>query len=339
MGIYIFLLFFLLFSSISKKWAKNIYILIPFLIIPLGIRSLEVGTDTDTYNNVFESIRIYGRSYIEPMWFLLNKFVIILGGGFSSLMLIVSFLTIYPIVYIVNKESENPNLSLFIYYSLCFYGMAFNISRQILALSFVFVGYFYLNKGKTFKFALMVILASSFHISSIVSFAVYFFNKLNLTSKRIFMLLGSSLFFGTFLINDGVIGLFAGKYASYIMSSAGYRTSLLIPLVITIILNLLFTFIYIYSKSDIKIGLWFKIYLLSIIINNLSYTLILGSRLLLFFSIAQIIYFVTFIYNNRVKQKKVVVGVIMIYVLILFLRMVLTNGGEIVPYDYSFKLL
>lgn len=339
MIIYVILWFLLLFSSAKKKYSMYIYIIIPFLVIPLGLRTLDVGTDTHTYKNIFDNIRILNRSYIEPMWFVLNKFVLLLGGGFSSLMLLVSFITIYPVMRVASNESENPNLSLFFYYSLCFYGMAFNISRQILAISFILVAYSYLNKKKIMKFVLMVCFAALFHLSSIIALGALVFDKIKLTSKRIYIMLCSSFFFGTFMLNDSVISLVAGKYSSYILSSEGYRDSLVLPIILTVILNLLFIFLYIYSQKEIKSSLWFKIYLLSVIINNLSYTLILGSRLLLVFSIAQIIYFVSFIYNNRIKQKWIAFSFILLYVLILFLRMILTNGGEIVPYDFSFKLI
>ncbi|MCT4599401.1 MAG: EpsG family protein [Marinifilaceae bacterium] len=303
------------------------------LIIPLGIRSIDVGTDTITYFNIFEDIRISGSSYIEPMWLLINKFVLFFNGDFTSLMLLVSFLTIYPLGLYLRKESENPNLSLFLYYSLCFYGMAFNISRQILATSFIFIAYYYLSKNKRIKYTLMVIFASLFHLSSIFALFVYLFNKIKLTTKKIYLLLVFSMFFGTFLINDKVIRIIAGKYANYILTSEGYRTSLIIPIVLTLILNCLFIFLYLTSENKIKVTLWFKVYFLSVIVNNMSYTLILGSRLLIFFSISQIIYFVSFIYNNRIKQKYISFSVILLYSLVLFLRMILTNGGEIVPYN------
>lgn len=334
MELYITIWLVLLLLSIFYRKNKLIFsILILVLSLIAALRADSVGTDTDIYREIMDYISQGKANYIEPGWYLVNKIILFIGGDFNFLLWVASLMTLIPISYVIVKHSPNFILSLFFYYSMYLYLNSFNMVRQAIAISLVLLSYTFLINNKRLWYWLSFFLAVTFHYTAIITCVAVIFRKIKLTNSRIFFGMILSFFIGTFLLNDSLLSLILGPYALYLQGgSFGYRESLLIPFLLTFSLNILFALIYCTSRQEFKSSLWMNLFILFILLNNLSYTLVLGSRVILYFSIVQIILFPKYFTQNNVKQKYFVVILSVVYFSILFFKILLANGSDVWPY-------
>ena len=335
MAVYIILWFLLLFLAGSSKTVQKplLYGSVLLLSLLAGFRSLDTGTDTLTYRDIFEWTQLGSAAYVEPGWRILNYTVGAAGGDYHFFLWLSSFLMLFITARVIVKDSPNPMLSMFIYFSMYIYLNSFNLMRQALAMSFLLLAYSHLYRNRTKLFFLDILLATLIHFFSIVAVSVFWLRKIRLSPSRIVWLCLLSLTAGLFLINDNILSLILGKYAVYLsMEGFGYRDDTTGAIMLTLILNLLLLFIVRTLPTDLRENLWFKIYFWSIIINNGSLRLVLGSRVLLLFSIAQVIFFVLYCYKNRITQPRLAGTIVISYLAVLFYKMLLNNAGEVVPY-------
>jgi hypothetical protein len=214
------------------------------LSIVSGVRDIDVGTDTETYFKIMRWIKNGEAKYIEPGWRFLNNAVIILGCNYNLLLLLVSSLTLLPVAYVITKNSPNWTLSLFFYYSMYLYLNSFNIMRQVLATSFIILAFHFLLeiKKRLILFGGTVLVATTFHYTAVVSIITFIYQKIKLSKYKIYGGLLFSFIAGTFFMRDHMLKIVAGPYYSYFIEkpSFGFRESLVIPIILTVILNVLF---------------------------------------------------------------------------------------------------
>lgn len=88
--------------------------------------------------------------------------------------LVYGFLTVYP-VYLVSLKFNKSNIALtmFVFY-LGFFVSSLNIMRQYLALSLVVLSLPFVFEKRFRPFLLCILLASTFHLSAIISIPIYF---------------------------------------------------------------------------------------------------------------------------------------------------------------------
>ncbi len=79
---------------------------------------------------------------------------------------IVSILFVIPLIF----YSKNIYISAVLYVMLNTYAISLNFSRQIIAMAILFAGFGLLQKKKYLRYALVILLAMSFHLSSAVMF-------------------------------------------------------------------------------------------------------------------------------------------------------------------------
>ena len=297
--------------------------LVVFLSIVVGFRGIEVCPDTQTYEVIYNSVVVdKDYTYPEPLWVLINFLVYVLGGNFHVLLWISSLITFFCISKVLIKYSPNIIFSLFLLYSLYFIFYSMNITRQMIAVSFVFYAYSKLVEGKRNLFIFYGLIAFLFHYSAIVTFLVLPFLKIQITAKRLYWGIALSLFGGLFFISEGLLSYILGPYAIYLSSSEnGFRSSILLPLILSLFLNALCVFIYNTS------------YILGIIANNLLMGLSLGTRVVMFFSIVQIIILPMYVYNNRLKPKGFALFILLCYVGSLFFMLLFTGSVGVYPYN------
>lgn len=300
MSFYILLFCILLLLSFLK-YNKYIYWGTIFsLVMIAGLRSEEIGVDTHTYKNIFGWISDGIIYPIEPAWYLLNR-LIAWGGSFNLLLLITSLLTLIPIGVVSLRCSSTPQMSLFFYYGLYAYINSFNGMRQFVAISFVLLAYSYITQKK--KFWGYLIVASMFHYSAIFSFTAVLVDKISLTKQRIISGIIFSLFIGVFL-NNSIFLVIVGPYAGYLESSEGYRDNFLLAAIMAILMNCLYMCVFFTLRREYKQNLWTKMFFVGIIILNITMRLELGARIILYFTLCQIIFYPMFFRYNIVKNKK-----------------------------------
>lgn len=321
-------------SFVKPKNNLLYYSFIIFLVLLAGFRDVTIGTDTPTYFDIFEWITDESGKYIEPGWYYLNRIVFLCGGNFTTLLLVTSSLTIVPLVYLSNHYKNYRYEILFFYYSMYFYLNSYNGMRQYLAVS---IGLFIFEqirlKKEKWKVICSIIIATMFHYSALLLLLSLIVNKIKIKNSICLCLLFISFVIGSFA-NISFFEFFAGKYASYLFRDEyGFRESSFSIYFLTLLMNCIFIWIVLFKNKRFE-EFWLVLFFLGIVLLNFTFRIGLGARLILYYTITQILVFPMFIHHNIIKNKLFVHLIILIYFSLLFYRNFWSGstGGDIIPY-------
>lgn len=314
---------------------KNIYsyCTVYFILLLIGsLRSIETGTDTSNYYELYNIINndpigiYYALGFVEPGWVYLNYIVGNIFNDYRFIIYIGIFLSITPIFIRSWKSFDNPFLVIFFYVTLYFYLNAFNITRQMIAVSIILFCLDYLEKNKIKQYIIGVFCAMLFHYSAIFSLLhIYIVKRVKLTTSFIIVILSLTYIFGLYIVPALIPHIpLVGHYSAYIMDAQSSGS------ITRILLNVFFIFIIISCNTD-KIQSYLNLFLVGIIIYNLfAYSSAVG-RLALYFTCTQLFLLAkldsTYIFNTYTLRS-----FSFIYATIYYFIMLNANSGEIVPY-------
>lgn len=167
----------------SNKVLNCIFIGIALLLPALlaGMRDSSVGTDTSHYIRYFEYVkdtgsRVQNFKYLDlergfgVFLYLISRFT---NNVFWMLFLSELFICFFVWKAIDDNVSDQYKVFSMVLYYLLFYSFSFNIMRQMMAMSILLFSYRYIKKRELFKFLICVVIASLFHTSAIIGFALY----------------------------------------------------------------------------------------------------------------------------------------------------------------------
>lgn len=227
--VYFNLLFLMLFFALKGRFVyvesvfnlkrDNKYFIISIISIFLfslviGLR-YYVGGDyvgyLDDYNNFNLGIS-YSDSRYELGYFSLMIILKLLGLKYPFLFIVVSFL---QILFIYNWTSNFKFLLpgiIYFYFTTLYLFESMNIMRQALSFSILLFSTIYIHKSEKIKFIGMVLLASSFHKSSIFFLPFYFFvtkewisNKYTQIALMVLAFLSSQFLFDEFFLKITIL--------------------------------------------------------------------------------------------------------------------------------------
>src|SRR5699024_8662706 len=135
-------------TNYNKKLPNFIFI-IPSFSLLLFVSSFrgDFMVDYNNYVDIFKAINLFGfiESFksginIEFGYLLLNRFIGVFTNNPVYLFLVTSFVILYGFYHQFNRYSVSIWLSVFLFVTAGSYYASFNITRQIFAVSIVFVG-------------------------------------------------------------------------------------------------------------------------------------------------------------------------------------------------------
>lgn len=183
-----------LFYGVKSRYFNFLFVLISILIFALliGLRSVSVGNDTESYLRIFErSFSNPDHGYIQRLesgYILLNRFVYsIFDGSFTALMLITGLVSISLIFFTLAKFSKDFFLSLMVFLSVGPFFFLHSGMRQGMALSILFFSSRYILNSNLFRFFFSVAVASLFHLSALIMLPFYLIKKYTPKFQLIFM--------------------------------------------------------------------------------------------------------------------------------------------------------
>ena len=329
------MLYLLIGSLCFKKSFFPYAIIVLIMILTFGLRDVSVGTDTKNYSQMFNLINSEGNNgiliseVIEPGWLLLNKLVYFLGGQWDTMIFISGILVLSPIFWTLWNYTENPFLSLLLYFLLGYYFSSFNILRQMIAVSIVFLAYSkYFQDKKLFSYLILVIIASSFHLSALISFIIPLLVKYVKPSiNKAIVFFPISIIIGFYLIPRFIfiIPIF-GKYAIYLTGDV--LTTVSEMQIVYNIVALMFI------ASSEKQNNYLKLFYISTILMNMFGFSEIIVRFVFYFQISILVLSSNLKcsnYSNRLLLKLCII----LYGLLFFSRILANNSMEILPYSVS----
>jgi len=317
----------ILLFSYFKNNKIFVFLLFALLWILAAFRDISVGTDTVNYLANFVWVRDHDVMFTEPGWYWLNKLALFLNGDFGMVLVLSSLLVLLPIYYVISSNSTNAILSIFFYYTSYLYLYSFNITRQCIAVSLVFLAFFFLIRGKKWVSVLFILAASAFHTSALVALPIIVIGYL--PKKRGFYLYAVGICFMVGLFFSGPVLFSLINMLGYGIYLQNYSFGNIIGNALYLIVVNTFFFFILNNIKDYE-NIQFKLFFVFVALTNLLARVPFGDRVLLYFSIIPILFFPYVIYNNKAKQKDLVFLIIIAYSLFTFYRKF--GYGEIFPY-------
>ena len=153
------------------------------------------------------SIKQFRSQSVEIGYRMLNIVIRKFTDEYWVLILIISILTICPIIHIVNKYSDKIDVPVAVmFYISCFFFSGFSPLRQALAASIALVSFDAIIEEKPYKAILWTFIAALFHVSALAMLfpiIILSFKKINkYFIAFILLLMFCTVYFGRFYISD-----------------------------------------------------------------------------------------------------------------------------------------
>jgi hypothetical protein len=346
--------FFSLFSNNNLRKDLN-YLILFFCIFLLtfiaGFRG-NIDGDYNSYLEMYNTINKHSNEYIvEPGYAIINTIFYKLGLSFHGLVFFIAILCIPPKLIFIYKYSDNYLLSILIYFSTFYFLFDFTQIRQGCAVTFFILSLRYIINKSFIKYLICILIASSFHVASLVLLPMYFFLNIKYNQLILYCL----LFFCTiitllqyrfpilnfFLNLENINQVYLNK-ANYYNSSETFSYLSIKQILLS------FALVFIRDKLvDIKFSIkniLINIYLFGIIITTIfNQASEISYRLKWFFLWSEclvVIFIVNFLIIKYGIKRKFLYFILIIYynISLLILLNNLSNNGEFIfPYKLFFQ--
>lgn len=164
------------------------------LILVSGLRS-NIG-DTYVYKSIYETTDFtweYIQSQKDMGFGVFQKFLKLISNDPQILLLTTAAITNIIIIAVFYKYSRMFEISTYVYITGGMFLVSMNGMRQLLAAAIAFTATKYLIERKPIKFFIIIILASTIHISALVLLPMYFFVKYKAWSKGTYIVLAFAI--------------------------------------------------------------------------------------------------------------------------------------------------
>ncbi len=203
----------------------SVFYMVIILVLFSGLRS-EVGIDFNSYQHYYNEIVENQNINVEYGFVLVSLMCDRLTLGYHGVLFIYSTLTVIMIVSFYMRFSDQPLLSVYLFFSLpILYLSSFNIIRQFLAIAIFVYALKFLNNRHIWIYFICCIFSGIFvHKSAFLMLPMYFVLSIrfkNISYFYLMLIYFSLFFFADILARE--IG-FSGRYFStkYMVNAYSY---------------------------------------------------------------------------------------------------------------------
>ena len=352
----------LLYEMLAKSVGKTVktaalFTMCFILCFFMAFRDYSVGIDTREYIRAFEQIKnfnlydaitqeVYGLGnytlQLETGYRVFNWFSGLIIKNNQILLVTESILVFSLLYYVIKRDSKNPLLSAWLYLTLGIFQTEMNISRNAIAMLIFYCSLKYILSKEPVKYYLAIMIAISFHYSSVIFLPLYFvINNVDLNWKTIRRVLLCAAVIAVLLpVIRVILALFIPqRYQKYLFGTVNDFSSIIVGAFYLALLLFVsasmgkrcFTVI-----LDDKIGAW--LFLLNIVFFILAFSLHNSARIAALFGPYIIVFLPNLIYKgiNKGKQLQICSMVFFICLVQYILRLSINNIGGTIPYSFCF---
>ncbi len=177
--IFIILLWFALKPFGYKNRLKTYSIAIcTILFCIMGFKAVTVGNDTPVYVDLYYQLQDINELFLNPTryeigYVIFSKIISRVFANHQALFIIIALIVMYGTNKFIVSNSNKIWLSFYLLVSLRQYYFFMSGLRQTIAVILICISYKYIKERKVFKFILIVLLATTFHNTSIIFMIAY----------------------------------------------------------------------------------------------------------------------------------------------------------------------
>lgn len=337
-----------------KQFKKYFFIFLSstHLFIIQGLRSQFVGGDLPGYNLLYYGIDSIDKMmdfYFEPGYSILTMALSKIGISFQFFIVLISLFVFISLSFFIYRYSEYPYVSYLLYLYFGIYDFGFSGLRQIIAMSIILLSFDQLNKNKTLNFFILVIVAGTFHVTSLFFFIVYLI-LLNSKTKQIYkysypILLIIIILFGNQIVYDSTMWFRPELISSYATSFKDGFGMDEIVLIILFTLGVMLKYIRPIENSNDIYERLLTIVSIALIFQLLSPYSYYFTRLNLYYY-QFVTVFATIVIQQlidlsstkhvliKVISKGIILGVLFLLFFAFYHNYLDTNPHQIIPYEF-----
>lgn len=333
----------------GKKIKKNnLFLAIVFisLFILVGFRSYSMGNDTITYVRSFENAITYKWNYLDMTRFEKGfvLFEILLGFVTKEprlFIIITSFIFNFSVYKFIKKYSDNYYLSVIMYVCLLFFYSSMTAMRQFFAVIIILYAYKYIKRKQLIPFVILVLVATTFHITSIICIVLYPMSIIGFSRKKSIILIMVSL-----LILES-ISVVSVKFSSFLGWDYTYGTrtddfSLANFLYFVTFFTMFLVSMWLYKRNKItnkENEFYIYVLLFSALINLIAIKMNILSRASEYFTIFSIIALPNIINSCCSKKEIINFNIVIVILLVLYSTIIIKYRPEWnSSFNYKFQL-
>ena len=291
-------------SDGTQNKEKYIYIFfVCFFTLVSGIR-YEVGADFANYEIMYNNPNSVLNNFVEPSWHIISDVFHYFNLKSVSWFMFTSFIINMNLLRTVRRYSKSFILSMFIYVSSGqLFLQSMNIVRQYFAISIIF-GFInlYIDR-KYFKFLIIILIASLFHTSALVSIPLFFLAKIKIKPFGLSIILIVS-----YIIKNKVLSLikyllsFFPRYSGYLTYLMPAKTTSGLYTIMLLLIGLSLTWTFRNSEKDYK---WLNMTIMSFVLYIVLIDFEAGQRINLYF-LPSIMILISYIPNKKMIEKSTI---------------------------------
>lgn len=314
-----------------------------------AFRAETIGNDTLEYLRIFQETAQYGtmETRYEIGYIYLNYIVSFISSNPQSILVVTSVFVFFSFGRFIWKYSNAPWLSLFLFFTYGFFTFSVTAVRQSMALALLLFSYDYILQGKKMKFALIVLIATTFHTTAVFFIFGYLCRMFRPTMKTIILFFGigiaCSYLFSTLL--EFAFGLFTiyEHYDKGIYFGDTRFASILYVIISSLIL--FFSYYILVKKSVIKqLSDWqlksnnymVILVLFAVAFYIISLKLNILDRIAIYYNVFSIILLPNAI-SKLYKEPRMIVSSLIILLFFSYSAVIMTlrpEWGAIFPYSF-----
>lgn len=326
-------------KEIRENPKRKIILLAFFSALPLimiAALRYNVGTDYGSYIKEFNNIKGGSRTRLEPLYYLLNKIIALLGLSERWLLIITAFLFCLIVYIAIIENSKDPCLSIFLLLGTTAFFMFMNGMRQMIGCAICLYGLKYVNQKKFIRFLICVLIAGGFHYSCLLFLAVYFLSNIKINTKRSLILIAVVYLLSPIIIDVVMRFLSSLNYYSHYTTyrEDGISTWLIVNLAVFV-----FSAVFCGKKERYTRALyWCQLIIAMLAVFNGRVPLL--SRLMWGFALPQILLIPETLSNIKDKKLRVIIKICMIILFFAYSTYSIAVNGthDVYPYKTFFSL-
>ena len=187
------------------------------LLFMCAFHAKSVGNDSASYLMMFKRFSRWSLSrvltYKEPAFALLCKGISMLTDQYQWLVIIVSLISVLPIMTLYVDEVEYPMTTIALFVFTSNFYMLFSGMRQAIAISLGIFAYQMVKRKQLAPFLLIVVLAFLFHRSALMLVFMYPLYHMRLMKRSLFVVVPVMLLI--FVCNRQIFGFLQGIIQDY----------------------------------------------------------------------------------------------------------------------------
>ncbi|TAN12525.1 MAG: EpsG family protein [Chitinophagaceae bacterium] len=333
---------------------KRFIIIISFvLVLQSGLRNMAVGTDTYNYFWIFNYVKTLSWSDIfetslnhtqlsfwkDPGYMYFQKIIQYISGDFQVYLFIIAILFFSSLGYFLYKNTSRLTdlIIAFVIYEVLFYTF-FSITgiRQTIATAATLYSFELVKKRKLIPFIILILLASTIHISCLIFLPIYFvfYVKRPALVYGIVLILFPIFFMYRHFLMD-FFRVFGGyeKYNKYASSGTLVFTTMFLLIAIAGLWRSKFIL-----KHNPNSRYYFIALAIAVLFIPLTWVNPTAMRILLYFSIFMLLLIPEIIHSFNYSSINVRRGVT-VFVMIILLSLFIKSSWNAPPYGFFWETM